>query len=147
MRKEHWQSSRAKQWNKLKPEARRMRHAPTEAEQLLWKRLRNGALDVRFRRQHAIERFIADFCCLEAMLVVEVDGPVHDRQQPQDKARDARLEHLGYRVLRFCNDDVLEKTDATVTKIRDALARPLATDAGRRISPLSLGEGVGGEVE
>ena len=123
MRKEHWQSSRTGQWHKLKPEARRMRHAQTDAEQVLWKRLRNRALDVRFRRQHTIERFIADFCCLAAVLVVEVDGPVHDRRQPRDKARDESLEQLGYRVLRFSNDEVLERTDATVGRIREALAR------------------------
>jgi hypothetical protein len=68
-------------WEKLKPVARQMRQEPTQAEDLLWQSLRNHQLlGFKFRRQHSIERFIVDFYCAEAKLVIEIDGPIHDYQ-------------------------------------------------------------------
>jgi very-short-patch-repair endonuclease len=75
-------------WDKLRPLARQMRHDPTPAEEYLWRRLRkhqvNGA---HFRRQHAINRFVVDFYCASAHLVVEVDGPIHDYTPEEDAVR------------------------------------------------------------
>jgi very-short-patch-repair endonuclease len=105
-------------WQKLKPRARIMRHEPTPAEALLWSRLRNSQVaGLRFRRQHTIGEAIADFYCSEAMLVVEVDGPIHRQRQGPDRVRQEWLESQRYQVLRFTNDRVLAETDAVVAEI------------------------------
>jgi very-short-patch-repair endonuclease len=109
------------QWEKLKPLARQMRHAPTEAEERLWQALRNrGVAGLKFRRQHAIERFIVDFFCLERRLIVEVDGPIHDHQQEYDAVRQSYLESLGLRVVRFTNEEVLHQMESVLGRIQAA---------------------------
>jgi len=76
----------------------------TEAESLLWERLRGRRLGgYKFRRQHPLGPFIADFYCAESHLVVEIDGDIHDRQVEQDQARTNQFELYGYRVIRFEN--------------------------------------------
>ena len=104
-------------WHKLEPEALRMRKSPTPAEDALWQALRGGRLGVRFRRQHAIDRFIVDFVCLPARLVIEVDGDIHINQVAQDGERDARLALAGYRVLRYPNEQVLNELDRVLHDI------------------------------
>jgi very-short-patch-repair endonuclease len=99
-----------------------MRVTPTPAERMLWERVRNRALGVRFRRQHAIGRFIVDFCCLEARLVVEVDGSIHAGRAEPDAERDAHLAERGLQVLRFSNAAVLSDIDAVVESIRIAIS-------------------------
>ena len=108
-------------WEKLKPLAQQMRHEPTPAEDALWQRLRNRRLDVKFRRQYTIERFIADFVCLEHRLIIEVDGEIHEHQQAYDALRQTFLEAQGFRVLRFTNGDVLQSPDAVLEVISSAL--------------------------
>ena len=84
-----------------------MRHIATDAEKKLWRLLRSRQLDAaKFRRQVPIENYIVDFACHEERLIVEVDGVQH-AENPRDAARDKRLAALGYRVLRFWNNDVL----------------------------------------
>ncbi|HHS96841.1 MAG TPA: endonuclease domain-containing protein, partial [Chloroflexi bacterium] len=110
-------------WRRLKPLARRMRREPTPAERRLWQQLRKRqVLGFKFRRQHAIGRFIVDFYCAEARLVVEVDGPVHKGTQEEDVSRQKFLESLGLKVLRFTNDEVFNALDAVVEQIAVALA-------------------------
>ena len=112
------------QWDKLKPRAREMRHAPTPAEDHLWQYLRGRRLNgAKFRRQHAIGPFIVDFVCIEQLLVVEVDGLIHEQpdQQDRDVNRQAHLEGLGYRVLRFTNGEVLQSVQAVLEVIDAAL--------------------------
>jgi very-short-patch-repair endonuclease len=109
-------------------DARRyLRREQTSAEARLWAALRRGQLGgLHFRRQHNIGAFITDFCCLEARLVVEVDGAVH-RQAAQiahDRDRDVALAEAGYLTLRFTNDDVL-------CRLREVLARIQAAAEGR----------------
>jgi len=105
-------------WAKLEPLARQMRHEPTPAEGKLWQALRGRRLGgAKFRRQYAIDRFIVDFYCPAARLVVEVDGPVHDYQPEQDAIRQQFLESLGLRVLRFRNEDVLTALEAVLDEI------------------------------
>jgi len=85
---------------------RALRLKSTDAEQHLWRRLRNRQLDgLKFRRQETVGPFITDFLCYEARLVVELDGGHHanDSQQTADSARTRFLEQQGYRVLRFWN--------------------------------------------
>jgi very-short-patch-repair endonuclease len=109
-------------WQKLKPLAREMRHSPTLAENKLWERLRNRRLNgLKFRRQHAIDRFIVDFYCAEARLVIEVDGEIHQYTQAEDALRTEFLESLGLRVIRFENGDVLTQIDGVVEAIGEVV--------------------------
>jgi very-short-patch-repair endonuclease len=110
-------------WGKLKPLAREMRHEPTKAENCLWQAVRRHQIaNAHFRRQHAIERFILDFYCDEAKLVVEVDGEIHQYTKEEDAARQEFLESLDLRVIRFTNQQVLSDLDAVIESIRRALA-------------------------
>ena len=98
----------------------------TDAETALWWRLRHGQLNGhRFRRQVPIGPFIADFACLAARLVVEVDGGQHIDDADRDERRTAWLEERGYRVLRFWNTDVLTNIEAVLeTTLRALPAAP-----------------------
>jgi very-short-patch-repair endonuclease len=119
-----------------------MRREPTEAENLLWQALRRKQLGgLVFRRQHPINRFIVDFYCPAANLVIEVDGPIHDQSREMDRARQDFLESLGLRVVRFSNDEVLQDRDAVLNRIREA-----ANDLPTETSPsLLAGRGTEGE--
>ncbi|MFN8494153.1 MAG: DUF559 domain-containing protein [Caldilineaceae bacterium] len=109
-------------WSTLKPLARQMRKEPTRAEARLWQRIRKRQIaGVQFRRQVAIERFIVDFCSIEARLIIEVDGAIHQYTQEEDTLRQAFLESRGFRVLRFRNDEVLGNLGAVVEVIVEAL--------------------------
>lgn len=117
-------------WQKLKPLARQMRHEPTAAEAKLWQRLRNRQVrSVKFRRQFAIDRFIVDFCSPETRLIIEVDGPIHQYTQAEDKIRQKFLESLGFTVLRFTNVEVLNTTQAVVEAIERQVQQQLVDKA------------------
>ena len=122
---------------KLIKRARTLRINHTEAEARLWSRLRNRSLDgFKFRRQIAVDPFIVDFLCSEAMLIVELDGGQHAEQTDADARRTTYLEERGYRVLRFWNNDVLSNTDG----VREIVLKELHS---RRPSPNPLPEGEG----
>jgi very-short-patch-repair endonuclease len=94
----------------------------TEAERALWRRLRKRLLKgCLFRRQFALGRYIVDFVCLQQRLIIEIDGGQHNDQQTYDAKRTTWLEAQGYRVLRFWNNDVLERIDAVVEIIAAAI--------------------------
>lgn len=97
-----------------------MRYEPTMAEIRLWECLRAKRLGVKFRRQHVIDDYIADFVCLSEKLVIEVDGEYHNEEEQQtlDKQRTERLDALGYRVLRFTNDQVLFQIEDVLETIQ-----------------------------
>ncbi len=113
--------------------ARELREESTPAEEALWERLRGRQiLGLKFRRQFPINRYIADFCCPELRLVIEVDGAVHETeaQIAHDQNRGEYLLSLGYYVLRFPNEEillssrtVLEKIAQAALHIRPSLAR------------------------
>ena len=105
--------------------ARRMRHAPSPTEALAWRLLRRRKRGgFYFRRQHPIPPYIADFYCAAAKLVIEVDGESHVGQEENDKRREAYLESLGFKVLRFWNSRVFEEQDSfTETVYRECVAR------------------------
>jgi very-short-patch-repair endonuclease len=112
-------------WDKIKPLARQKRQEPTLAEDQLWNHLRKRQrLGFKFRRQHTIERFIVDFYCAEAWLVIEVDGSVHDYTVDEDAIRQEFLESTGLRVIRFTNDDVLNCIETTLERL-DAVLREI----------------------
>jgi very-short-patch-repair endonuclease len=91
--------------------ARQLRKNMTDAERALWRLLRQRQINgLRFRRQVPINHYIVDFACLEARLVVEVDGGQHSESQA-DKKRDAYLRSQGFRVLRLWNNDVLSNRE------------------------------------
>jgi len=105
--------------------ARDLRRHQTDAERRLWRRLRDRQLaGAKFRRQHPIGQYIVDFCCLEAKLVVELDGGQHAARRATDTERTAFLEAQGYRVLRFWNNDVLSNLDGVLQRIAEALRHP-----------------------
>jgi very-short-patch-repair endonuclease len=105
--------------------ARELRNNVTSAEKHLWQRLRRRQVNgFKFRRQRPIGRYICDFVCLEASLIVEVDGSQHVIDAPYDANRDAFLRKSGFRVLRFWNEDVLRETDGVLETIFQALYRP-----------------------
>ena len=100
--------------------ARKNRHTQTVAEKLLWMNLRNRKLNgFKFRRQHPISSFIADFYCHERLLVVEVDGNYHleEGQNEYDIGRTYDLEGLGIKVVRFTNKEVEEQISEVLFKI------------------------------
>ena len=101
--------------------ARRLRGNQTDAETVLWNRIRNRQIDGhKFVRQMPIEDYICDFVCREQMLVIEVDGGQHN-ESTADAMRDRRLNEEGYRVLRFWNNDVLGNIDGVLEVIQAAL--------------------------
>ena len=100
-------------------QARKLRRDTTEAESLLWKHIRNRQLaELKFRRQHPIGRYIADFCCEEEMLVVELDGGQHDDDSDHDELRTQNIEKFGYRVVRYWNSEVLNDIEGVLANIR-----------------------------
>ncbi|WP_292061647.1 endonuclease domain-containing protein [Brevundimonas sp. UBA7664] len=102
--------------------ARNQRQTAGLAERRLWQRLRAARLDGhRFRRQHPIGRYFADFACDRLRLILEIDGGVHDRDDVilRDHLRQLELESLGWTVLRFSNEDVLTRPERILTAIRE----------------------------
>ncbi len=98
-----------------------MRRKKTDAEALLWSRLRNRQLEnAKFRFQTPIGRYVTDFACHGAKLIVELDGSQHADDEA-DQERDRILENAGYRVLRFWNSDVFGNLDGVLEEIRLAL--------------------------
>src|SRR5215210_3372822 len=94
---------------KILASGRTLRKQPTIAEQILWEQLRNRKVKgCKFRRQHALGSYIADFYCHEAKLVIEVDGLIHDakEQQAYDANRTKDLKLMGITVIRFTNNEV-----------------------------------------
>lgn len=97
-----------------------MRHNPTDAEKLLWSKLRDRQLSgLKFRRQVPVEAYIADFLCLPKMLAIELDGGEHTdpEQLKYDKARTEKLVEAGFSELRFSNIDVLRDIDVVLNQI------------------------------
>ena len=102
--------------------ARDLRVRQTDAESLLWYVLRGRRLcGLKFRRQYPIEPFIADFACVEKRLAVEIDGGYHDYVDEKDEKRQKIIEALGWKVIRFSNEDVLDDVDSVAVAIAKSL--------------------------
>ena len=98
--------------------ARKLRKNMSDAEQLLWRHLRDRQLGgYKFRRQHPIGTFVVDFVCLEKELVIEVDGGQHAKQLEPDVKRSDYLKEKGYRILRFWNNEVLQERESVLSVI------------------------------
>lgn len=104
--------------------ARALRRNSTDAERRIWRHLRDRRLSgLKFRRQATVGCYVVDFLCAEKRLVVELDGGQHTAEG--DAARTARLEELGYRVIRFWNNDALGNADAVLEAIlQEGLSLP-----------------------
>jgi len=98
--------------------AKLLRNSMTYHEKLLWEKLKGNQISgIRFRRQHPIDLFIADFYCHKARLVVEVDGEIHNNKEEYDDGRSAEMEKYGIRVIRFTNNEVEKNIEKVVQEI------------------------------
>jgi very-short-patch-repair endonuclease len=105
--------------------ARALRRQPTKAEDILWRQLRGSRFHgAKFRRQVPFDRYVVDFYCHAAKLVIELDGKQHEWFADYDAGRTAVLESVGVRVIRFTNDDVCGDLDSVLARIRAALQEP-----------------------
>jgi very-short-patch-repair endonuclease len=140
--------------------ARALRKQQTPAEAIFWELVRNRRLlGLKFRRQHQLGDYVADFYCHEHRLVIELDGGVHATKRKKDHKRDAWMKAQGFTVLRFHNEELLDDPESVLRAIADVVAGkaflPLPLGEGRgegvvesTASPLPLGEGLGeGSVE
>ena len=129
----------------LQDKAREMRRNPTEAESALWNFLSGDKMGVHFRRQHPVFGYIPDFVCLKERLIIEIDGGYHlaEEQQEMDLERTEYLNQMGYVVLRFTNESVLNDIDTVLEEISDTLEE-ISLNAQSNQSPLPLGGAGGG---
>ncbi len=98
--------------------ARELRQGSTRSERMLWSGLRSRrSAGLRFRRQQPLGRYVADFFCAAAKVVVELDGGSHDRRGPEDRERERYLEQQGLAVLRFPDEQVLVNPNEVVAEI------------------------------
>ncbi len=122
-------------WTTLISNAKQNRAEQTETEKIIWHHIRANKLGIKFRRQHPIDKYIVDFVCIEKRLIVEIDGKVHDFQKQEDEERTCELNKIGFRVIRFSNNDVIANIDGVIVSIQNELSSP--------ITSLSFGEGRG----
>lgn len=126
MQDKSWQVADTIAYALLKENAKANRAKLTEAECVLWNIAKSNGLGQKCRRQYIIGQYIVDFFFRQSFLIVEIDGGYHftDEQQKEDTIRQDWLEHMGYKVLRFTNEEVLYATDKVIEKIKLNL-RPL----------------------
>ncbi len=106
----------------IKHRAGELRKESTPAERKLWAYLRGDKLNrVNFRRQHAIGKYIPDFCSVEAKLIIELDGSQHLQQEDYDIERTKYLESQGYKVIRFWNDAVMKDINGVIRAILQSM--------------------------
>ena len=110
-------------YNLLKEYARHNRREMTQSETALWQALRREFRGIKFRRQHPIGDYIADFLCLTEKLVIEVDGAYHSepQQQQEDQWRTEFLQDKGYKVIRFTNEEVNTDIKGVIRRIKEEL--------------------------
>jgi 5-methyltetrahydrofolate--homocysteine methyltransferase len=122
--------------------ARALRKAQTDAESIFWNRVRNRKfMGLKFNRQYIIEYaqilgnklyYIADFHNHEFKTIIEIDGPIHLEQQAYDKERSTNIEALGFKILRFMNDEVLYQWEEVEKKLAKHFYSPPAPLSGER---------------
>lgn len=103
-----------------------LRETMTTCEKLLWEKLKGKQIcGLRFRRQHPIFIFIADFYCHEVRLVVEIDGEIHNQQEEHDDGRSAKMEKFDIKVIRFQNYEIENNIEKVVQEIKNAVIQCL----------------------
>jgi very-short-patch-repair endonuclease len=125
--------------------ARRLRREMTPQERLLWGHLRDRRLGgAKFRKQMWLDGYVADFACAEARLVVEADGSQHADDAGYDERRTAAFARLGWRTLRFWNNEIGENLEGVLTVIAQHLPSPShRSAAGPSLSPAGRGSNIG----
>lgn len=112
--------------------AKTLRTNQTDAEQRLWHHLRGHRfMELKFKRQKPMGRYIVDFVCVERQLIIEIDGGQHAEQVEYDQRRDAWLRSKGYTVLRFWNNEVLLQLEEVLERIRLTLSPSPSPTSGR----------------
>ena len=111
--------------------ARQLRNKMTGAEEVLWIHLRKGMNGYKFRRQHPLGPYIADFFCHKVKLIIEIDGSIHnnDDTRNNDITRQNELEKMGYTVIRFSNVEVYKQIDSVLNKISEIVNNIIKTKA------------------
>jgi very-short-patch-repair endonuclease len=105
--------------------AKRLRRTQTNADRILWFRLRDRRLaGLKFKRQFPINRFVVDFFCADAKLVIELDGGQHSQRVAIDEKRTEILESMGYLALRFWNNDVMRNIEGVMEDILSPIRTP-----------------------
>ncbi len=140
----NWKTADPLLYGLMKDFAKKMRSVPTDAERVIWELLRGKKLEgFKFRRQHIIGPYIADFICLKAKVIIEVDGLVHQLPEHQlnDRERSVWLEGKGYTVIRFSNEEIFKNSDRVLEIILKKLqSNPTETE---NKTPPSGGRGAG----
>ena len=120
MQDNDWMVADTMEYGLLKENAKANRNNMTEAESAFWSLAKGSGLGEKCRRQYIIGEYIVDFFFRKSMLIVELDGGYHftEEQQKEDAIRQDWLEHMGYKVLRFTNEQILFDTDNVISKIK-----------------------------
>ena len=120
MQEKDWMVADTMEYGLLKENAKVNRNNMTEAESAFWSLAKGSGIGEKCRRQYIIGEYIVDFFFRKSMLIVELDGGYHftEEQQKEDAIRQSWLEHMGYNVLRFTNEEVLFNTESVISKIK-----------------------------
>lgn len=103
----------------------------TRSERVLWHAIRDRrCARIKFRRQVPLGQFVADFCCMELRLIVEVDGDIHEQLQQYDQHREQRLQSAGFTIIRFRNEEISKNLQDVLRRIaqRSSPLTPLHRD-------------------
>lgn len=124
--KDYYKTADPYYYNLLKSFARENRAHQTQAEELLWYHLSNNPWGIHFRRQHIINCYIADFVCLKRSLIIEIDGGYHSQESQiiKDYLRTENLNDMGYKVIRFTNEEIYSNLSNVLDKIFNYVAKP-----------------------
>ncbi|MBC5833606.1 DUF559 domain-containing protein [Flavobacterium sp. F372] len=135
--KQKYETARPSTYKLLKELKNQNKQNSTQAEGILWEYLRNKNLKYEFRRQHIIDIFIADFVCLEKKLIIEVDGGYHNtlEQKEADELRTQILNEIGFKVIRFTNEQVIGDIDNVINRINTILASLPSGEVGGATPP------------
>jgi ATP-dependent DNA helicase RecG len=135
--KQKYETARPSTYKLLKELQKENKKNSTQAESILWENLRNKNIKYKFRRQHIIDIFIADFVCLEKKLIIEVDGGYHNtlEQREVDELRTQILNEIGFKVIRFTNEQVIGDIDNVINKINTILASLPSGEVGGATPP------------
>jgi leucyl-tRNA synthetase len=138
-----YETSEKNYWHLLKEFSKENRKNQTEAETIIWNKVRDSKLGHKVRRQHAIGVFIADFVCLDKRLVIEIDGDYHNQTKEYDQARTEFLNSEGFSVIRFTNTEVFNNLQSVISSIKTSLDNAPSI---ARTSPSPTEKGQGDEA-
>ena len=131
----NYETTDKKTWINHKILARENRKNPTFAEKLIWNMLRKEQLGAKFRRQQVIDKYIVDFISLPIKLIIEIDRNSHIGKEEYDQNRQEHLENLGYKVIRFTNEEFLGNGNNVEQTIKNEITKrqtpPKSSPKGR----------------